>query len=105
MLFRPQLAFQDLKEEGPHLKSANVAWGNREGGNTLMIDGKSDTLDDKDNNDKVEIVSLKLELWIDYWYEEYRGLHQMISRLHLEFQDLWSHGVLHTTMHMRLTLT
>ena len=46
---------------GPCLKSANIVQGNREGGNTLMIDGKSDTLDDKDNNDEVEIVSLKLE--------------------------------------------
>ena len=51
--------------EGPHLKSANVAWGNREGGEMLMIDGESDTLDDKDN-DEVEIVSLELEWWIDY---------------------------------------
>ena len=67
---------------------ADVVWGSREGGDTLMIDGKSDTLDDKDNNDKVEIGSLELEWWIDYWYEEYRGLHWMISRLHLEFQDL-----------------
>ena len=38
-----------------------------------MIDRKSDTLDDEDNNDEVEIVSLELEWWIDYWYEEYRG--------------------------------
>ena len=46
--------------EGPCLKSANVARGNREGGNMLMIDGESDTLDDEDN-DEVEILSLELE--------------------------------------------
>ena len=40
---------------------ANVARGNREGSDMLMIDGKSDTLDDKDNNDEVEIGSLELE--------------------------------------------
>ena len=47
--------------EGPCLKSAIVAQSNREGSDTLMIDRKSDTLDDEDNNDEVEIVSLELE--------------------------------------------